>query len=99
MATILKNIQSRHFDFVTNALYCRYSDYWLRPYCGWFDRGELEDPVARQCHLPMEKVVAGRQNGLSVLARSCTVLHRTGDVNTLGSSSHALALGGELLGA
>ena len=99
MATILKNIQSRHFDFVTNTLYCRYSDYWVHPYCGWFDCGELEDPVARQCRLPMEKVVAGRRNGLAVLARSRTVVHGTRDVNTLGSSSCALALGDELLGA
>ena len=29
------------------------------------DRGEDEDPVARQCRPPVEKVVAGRRNRLS----------------------------------
>ena len=80
-------------------LYYRYSDYWLRPYCDWLDCGELGDPVAWQCHQPMEKVVAGRRNGLAVLASSRTVVHGVGNVNTPGSSSRALALGTKLLEA
>ena len=63
-----------------------------------FDRGELEDPVAQQCHLPIEKVVAGRRNGLAVLTGSRSVAHGAGDLNTLGSCFRALVLGTEPLG-
>ena len=44
-------------------------------------------------------LVAGWQNGLAVLVGPRTVAHGAGDVDVLGSSSHALALGIELLGA
>ena len=69
------------------------------PICCWFNHGELEYPVAGQCRPPMEKVVAGQWKGLAMLAGSRTVVHGTWDVDTPGSSSHALPLGAELLGA
>ena len=44
-------------------------------------------------------LVAGQRNRLAVLAGPRTVAQRAGDVDIPGSSSRALALGVELLGA
>ena len=44
-------------------------------------------------------LVASRRNRLAVLAGPRTVAHRARDVDIPGSSSRALALGVELLGA